>query len=321
MPRDSSGTYSRIIPPGAAGYQFNTDIKETEVNGEIEDIGLALTNSLTKNGVTTPTSDLPMGGFVHSGLGQANANGETVRYQALAKATGLAVTASGLQTLPFEGSWAIVSGTGFNITGFNNIYDGRTVSLRMPEGLTLVNSATFSLPGGVDIVTKANDILTVVQDAAGVWRGINYAYALGKPHLSCHRNGVDTAAIGATPTKLVWTTAASDNYGMLNTTTGTITIKTAGTYAITMQGRAIVTVDGITGNLNQTDSVVYLYLNGATFKFFAAANTDLSDSAAVNCTAKLAVGDTLETYFQNIGSTAAVVRGSINNTFCTVAML
>lgn len=316
MPRDSSGTYSRIIPPGAAGYQFNTDIKETEVNGEIEDIGLALTNSLTKNGVTTPTADLPMGGFVHSGLGRADANGETVRYQALARGSGLTVTASGLQTLPFEGSFAVVAGTGFNITGFNNIYEGRTVSLRMPEGLTLVNSADFSLPGDVDIVTKANDIMTVVQDAGGVWRVLNYAYALGKPHLSCHRNGVDTAVIGVTQTKLVWTTALSDNYGMLNTTTGTVTIKTAGNYAITAQGR----IGTSGGGGFVSDSVMYLRLNGTTFKQFVAAVSASTDSVAVNCTAKLAVGDTLETYFSNITDTA-VVRGATNDTFCTVTML
>ena len=174
IPRDNSGVYSRPIPPGASGYQFNTDIKETEVNGEIEDIGLALTNSITKNGVTIPTADLPMGGFVHSGLGQANANGETVRFQALAKATGLTVTASGLQALPFEGSYSVVTGTGFNVTGFNDTYDGRTVTLEYPAGLTLVNSSGFLLMGGQNRVTAAGDVQVVSQKSTGVYKELSY---------------------------------------------------------------------------------------------------------------------------------------------------
>lgn len=163
--------YSRVIPPGASGYQFNTDIKETEVNGEIDDIGLALTNSITKNGTTTATADLPMGGFVHTGLGQANANGETVRFEALKKGSDIAVIANGTVAIPAEGAlFNLTAASAFNVTGFTGGYDGRTYSVRFnPDKLlTLVNSSAFKLLGGATRTTRAGEIIHFVQESSGV---------------------------------------------------------------------------------------------------------------------------------------------------------
>lgn len=70
MPRNGSGSYTR-----AAGtpYVYNTVIDQDVVNGEMDDIATALTNSLAKNGETTPTADLPMGTWKHTGVGAATA--------------------------------------------------------------------------------------------------------------------------------------------------------------------------------------------------------------------------------------------------------
>lgn len=171
MPRDLSGNYSRVNPPGAAGYQFNTDIDQNQVNAEINDIGTELTNSIDASGKKTATGNLPMGGFVHSGLGMADADGETVRFQSLKKGSDIAVTASGTVAIPAEGAlFNLTAASAFNVTGFTGGYDGRTYSVRFnPDKLlTLVNSSTFKLLGGATRITRAGEILRFTQESSGV---------------------------------------------------------------------------------------------------------------------------------------------------------
>lgn len=69
MARNGSGTYSRVAGP----YAYDTVISETDVNAEMDDIATALTASLAKDGQTTPTANLPMGGFRHTGAANGSA--------------------------------------------------------------------------------------------------------------------------------------------------------------------------------------------------------------------------------------------------------
>ena len=69
MARNGSGTFTRIVP----AYVFDTVISETSVNSEMDDIATALTASLAKDGQTTPTANLPMGTYRHTGVGTGTA--------------------------------------------------------------------------------------------------------------------------------------------------------------------------------------------------------------------------------------------------------
>jgi len=69
MARNGSGTYSRPV----ADYQYDTVISETDVNTEMDDIATALTASIAKDGQTTPTANLPMGTYRHTGVGNGSA--------------------------------------------------------------------------------------------------------------------------------------------------------------------------------------------------------------------------------------------------------
>tara|TARA_Y100001938_G_scaffold25227_1_gene33493 strand:+ start:8853 stop:10061 length:1209 start_codon:yes stop_codon:yes gene_type:complete len=69
MPRNGSGTYNRT----QSDYVTDTVISETAVNSELNDIATALTNSLSKDGQTTPTGNQPMATFKHTGVGNATA--------------------------------------------------------------------------------------------------------------------------------------------------------------------------------------------------------------------------------------------------------
>lgn len=69
MSRDGSGTYS--LPEAA--FVFDTVISETEMNSNLSDIANALTQSLSKDGQTDPTANLPMATNKHTGVGTGTA--------------------------------------------------------------------------------------------------------------------------------------------------------------------------------------------------------------------------------------------------------
>lgn len=64
MPRNGSGTYTRP----QSDYASGTTILATSVNSDLNDMGQALTASIARDGQTTPTANLPMGNFRHTGV-------------------------------------------------------------------------------------------------------------------------------------------------------------------------------------------------------------------------------------------------------------
>ncbi len=70
MARDGSGNYS--LPTGNP-VGTGTTISSTVHNATMTDIASALTASVSKDGQTTPTANLPMGGFKHTGVASGTA--------------------------------------------------------------------------------------------------------------------------------------------------------------------------------------------------------------------------------------------------------
>lgn len=69
MPRNGSGGYNQPVSNFVAG----TTIVSADVNSWFGDLGTEMANSIAKDGQTTPTNNLPMGGFRHTGVGNATA--------------------------------------------------------------------------------------------------------------------------------------------------------------------------------------------------------------------------------------------------------
>lgn len=69
MSRDGSGNYSLA----EAAFVDGTTIEAAKVNSNFNDIASALTASLAKDGQTVPTANQPMGGYRHTGVGNASA--------------------------------------------------------------------------------------------------------------------------------------------------------------------------------------------------------------------------------------------------------
>jgi len=69
MPRNGAGT---ATPPAGNPVVSGTTITSTWGNDTVDDIYNELTNSLAKDGQTTPTANLPMGGYRHTGVGDSS---------------------------------------------------------------------------------------------------------------------------------------------------------------------------------------------------------------------------------------------------------
>jgi hypothetical protein len=69
MPRNGSGTYTRP----QSDYVPGTTILATSVNSDLNDMAQALTASIARDGQTTPTGNLPMGNFRHTGVADGTA--------------------------------------------------------------------------------------------------------------------------------------------------------------------------------------------------------------------------------------------------------
>jgi len=70
MARNGSGTYT--LPAGNP-VTTGTTISSTWANNTLNDIGNAMTASLAYDGQTTPVANLPMGGYLHTGVANATA--------------------------------------------------------------------------------------------------------------------------------------------------------------------------------------------------------------------------------------------------------
>ena len=70
MARNGSGTYT--LPAGNP-VTTGTTISSTWANNTLNDIGSAMTASLAYDGQTVPVANLPMGSYIHTGVGNATA--------------------------------------------------------------------------------------------------------------------------------------------------------------------------------------------------------------------------------------------------------
>ena len=86
MSRDGSGNYS--LPAGNP-VVTGTTASSSVHNSTLSDIASALTASLAKDGQTVPTANLPMGGFKHTGVGNAAA---TTQYASAAQVISSSLT-------------------------------------------------------------------------------------------------------------------------------------------------------------------------------------------------------------------------------------
>lgn len=161
MPR-SSGTYS--LPAGNP-VVTGTTISSSTHNTTMSDIATALTASLAKDGQTTPSANLPMGTYRHTGVGNALARDQ---YASVAQVQdGSLVTLSAVSgtntitaTAPLSVS-AYASGQCFRFVAAGANTGAATININSIGAKSITKSGSTALVGG-DIPSGA--VCDVVYD-------------------------------------------------------------------------------------------------------------------------------------------------------------
>lgn len=90
MSFNGTGTFN--INTSGQPVVTGTTISSTVFNALTADLGNGLTNTLTKDGQSTPTNNIKMGGFKLTGLGQATVSGDALAYGLNATLNNLTIT-------------------------------------------------------------------------------------------------------------------------------------------------------------------------------------------------------------------------------------
>lgn len=177
MPRNGSGTYSLPASswnPATSG----ATIESSAANATLSDLAAALTQSLSKDGQTTPTGNLPMGGFKLTGLGAGAAASDSMTYGQGAKLSGNN-TFTGDQTIngavSLSGSLTVTGAAIFTTGSFGNINVASVASLNVLNvasvaslhALNVASVASLNVLNVASVATMA--VLSVVSLNAGAY--------------------------------------------------------------------------------------------------------------------------------------------------------
>lgn len=149
MPYNGSGTFT---PPSSDFPAVtNTVISSTKFNNVINDLATGLTTALTKDGQTTPTANLTMGGYKLTNVGAATAVADAVRLDQVRKGVGMTLASvTGIDTITATGSptiAALAAGMMLFLTPANTNTGAATLN---PDGLGAKNLyyANAAMSGG-----------------------------------------------------------------------------------------------------------------------------------------------------------------------------
>ena len=163
MSFNGSGTF--VINSTGQPVVTNTVISSTAFNALTADLATGLSTTLTKDGQTTPTANIPMGTFKITGLGAGTSSTDAVNLSQLQNSTGTFLTVSGTDTItgtvsPSVGAYAVgqifafvaaATNTGavtINISSLGAKSITRLGSTALIAGDLIINSVAFIVYDG-----------------------------------------------------------------------------------------------------------------------------------------------------------------------------
>ena len=251
MARNGAGTYS--LPAGNP-VTTGTTISSTWANNTLSDIGTSLTASIAYDGQTIPVANLPMGNYIHTGVGNATARTNyAVAGQVQDGVYTTLTSASGTDTIIATGPIglsAYVAGQTFNFVA---------------AGANTTTSVTLNINGiGAKNITKNGSTALAIGDIASgamisvIYDGTQFQLQTGVSGVTTFSGGT-TGLTPATATKGAITlagTLATANGGTNLTsftsggavyatstsalTTGTLPVASGGTGVATLTSGAVV---------------------------------------------------------------------------------
>lgn len=162
MPRNGSGSYSLVAGnPVVTG----TTISSTWANNTLSDIATALTQSIAKDGQTTPTANLPMGGFKHTGAAVAAATTDYARADQVQNSSlQWLSTVAGTDTITASASLSLAAyaaGQTFRFVAAGANTGAATLNVNSIGAKSITKNGTTALAAG-DIPSGA--VITVTYD-------------------------------------------------------------------------------------------------------------------------------------------------------------
>jgi hypothetical protein len=225
MARNGSGTYT--LPAGNPVVTGST-ISSTWANNTLGDIGTALTGSIAKDGQTTPTANLPMGTYAHTGVGNASVrtmygSAAQVQDNTFQYLTSVSGTNTITATAPF-GMTAYATGQRFTFIAAGANTGATTLNLNSIGAKAITKNGTTPLVAS-DIAS--GQAIEVVYDGT--------QFQLLNPAAAANVSSFSAGSTGLTPS---------------TATTGAVTL--AGTLAVANGGTGVTTSTGSGNNVLST---------------------------------------------------------------------
>lgn len=206
MPRNGSGTYN--LPAGNP-VSPNTTIQSSWANTTLQDIAAALTASLTADGQKTPTANLPMGSFKHTGVANASARTE---YAAAGQVQDFAYswcgtaggTADAITLSPTPGIAAYAAGQVFWFIPASANTGAMTVAVSGLGTKALTKNGTTAMSAGdlstsrIYSITYDGTRFQLSSDPLGTYAPLNSPAFTGTPTVPTAAAGTNTTQAAST---------------------------------------------------------------------------------------------------------------------------
>lgn len=214
MAFNGSGTFERVHD-WTTDRNNGTKIEAERMDAEHDGFATGLSNCIAKDGQSTPTANIPFGGFKLTNVGDATSATDAVNRQTgdgryILQTTGAVaaeVSVTSAATADILGAASqrvLITGSTGPITSFGT-GTNRIRFVRFDSTPTLTHHATsLILPGGVNIVAAAGDTCIVVSDASSNARVLAYQRANAT---AAQYRSKTTGPIPLTPEQ-VWDAAA-----------------------------------------------------------------------------------------------------------------
>jgi len=223
MSRNGSGTYN--LPAGNP-VVTGTTISSTWANNTLNDIATALTNSIAKDGQTTPTGNLPMGTYAHTNVGNATVrNMYATAGQVQDNTAQYLTTVSGTDVITAASSFGMttyVTGQVFTFIAAGTNTGATTLNINSIGAKAITKNGTTALAAG-DIAS--GQAITVVYDGTQFQLGrvsgalpANLAYLDALQTFTKSQRGTVT-----TDNDLSFDMSVTNNFSCTPTGSGTLT--------------------------------------------------------------------------------------------------
>ena len=180
MPRNGAGIYT--LPAGNPVITGQV-VSSTWANNTLSDMGVALTQSLSADGQTAATANIPLGGNKIINLGNGTLPTDAATFSQTYNSPSEVTIASAATTNigAATSSNIIISGT-TTITAFDSVADGVIRNVVYSGAVPITYNATsMILLGGVSRTNAAGDSSTFLSLGSGNWREIKNQKATGLP--------------------------------------------------------------------------------------------------------------------------------------------